>query len=313
MSLYHKYRPKTWEQVVGQDAAVKTLRAKCEKPETAPRAYLLHGPSGVGKTTLARIMARQLGCKKADYQELNCATFESPLDTVRSLQQRIWAAPQTGPCRVWCLDEVQALSRAAHAQQGMLKMLEDGPKHAYFILCTTDPGKVIPTIHTRCLKVSLAAVQPALLQTLLTSVCEQEQVTIDAELAAHIAEVAAGSPRQALVLLDAALAHDNEADRLAAVQNDKVKRDAFELVRLMLWQKGKWPEAAKLLAEIEDDPEGVRRLIRACAGKELLKANGNANNAFLILDVFQAPFFDADGRNSLIRGCYEVFRERSFK
>ena len=136
--LYKKHRPKTLARVVGNKSTVEALRSMLEA-RTLPHTLLFHGPSGTGKTTLARIVKNELGCLPTDFHEHNSSDFRG-IDFIRELRSKVNLAA-AGPCRVWIIDECHQLTR--DAQNAALKILEDTPSHVYFFLCTTDPQKLI--------------------------------------------------------------------------------------------------------------------------------------------------------------------------
>ena len=148
MSLHIVYRPDKFEEVIGNKITVKTIQNKIHGIEP-PHAILLHGPSGCGKTTLGRIISSELGCKinSNDFNELDIAQLTG-VDTAREIRQNMSFLPMESKCRVWLLDEFHKASTSF--QNAMLKALEDAPRHVYFILCTTDPEKIIKTVQTRC-------------------------------------------------------------------------------------------------------------------------------------------------------------------
>ena len=200
IELYRKHRPRKLTEVVGQDGVVTTLTSMIEGGKV-PHACLFVGPSGTGKTTLVRILRHELGCSRADYQEVDFASTEKTIDTIRSIQQRMGLAPGLGQCRVWFLDEMQSLSRTQFAQQALLKMLEDCPDHVWFFLATTDPGKLIPTIITRCTKFVLKPLSEPDMVKLIGDVLRKENhaQNVSQAVAERIVDSAGGSARQALV------------------------------------------------------------------------------------------------------------------
>ncbi len=306
--LYRKHRPRMFKDIVGQGSAVSTLTAAL-KSNALKHAILFSGPSGVGKTTIARILAQKLKCEKNDLQEINCALVDGAIETVRSIGQMMRLAPMHGTCRVYVLDEVQSLSRAGFAQQSLLKLLEDTPSHVYFFLCTTDPSKLIKAILTRCEQIVLKAVGDGSMMDLLTSVCQKEKVTITATVLQRIIEVSEGSPRQALVLLGQIVGLP-EQDQLKCILSNDSKRQAFDIVKALLWEKTSWPDMAKLLRETEiDDAERFRHLVLANARNELLKGNRNSSWAGLILTVFRDPWHYEE-KTGLARCCFDVLSER---
>lgn len=304
--LYRRHRPKRLCDVVGQDAAVRVLEEFLKRKQV-PHAILFTGGSGVGKTTLARILARKLGCGKQDYAEVNCASCD-PMATIRSIQSAVTLHPMSGPCRVWLLDEVQSLSRAGFAQQALLKILEDTPKHAYLFLCTTDPGKLIKTIHTRCTEVSLGSVTEPVLVQLVKTVAAAEQVQISDEIVNRIAEHADGSARKALVLLGQVLRLPGETEQLAALERGDSRRQAIDLCRALLNPSAKWPAIAAILKNLDDDPEQVRRAVLGYMSSVLLGGGRMANLAKACIDVMRDHLYDC-GKPGLVANCWEIFGE----
>lgn len=300
--LYRRYRPKTLEELVGQDEAVKTLKAMSAKKEI-PHCLLLVGGSGVGKTTIARILRKELGCHQADFMEVNCAQ-DAGIDKVKDIQRMSTRAPMAGTCRVFYWDECQALARTSFAQQAALKMLEDIPDHVWHILATTDPTKLHKAVLTRCVRLDLKQIKPDALKSLMKVVCKAEKIEAGDDLLGRIAEVADGSARDALQILER-VSRLPEKERLEAVVKSGVKKQAFDLVRLMVWQKGaKWEDARKILVDIEGtEPEQFRQLVRACAKKEMAKEGGNAARGFLVLEAFGKMFYD---EADIYRAVYEV-------
>lgn len=308
--LYRKHRPSLWKQVLGQDKAVKLLRGMVEKGRV-PHALLIAGPSGCGKTTLARILAAKLGCSLSthDFNEVNCGVVESPIDTVRSIQTRMNLKPMAGSCRLWLLDEAQALVRAKGAQEGLLKILEDPPATAYFIICTTEPDKLLPTIRNRCTRVDVKPLAEQHLKQLLGDTCSKEKRVLPAAVRDRIIECADGSARRAMVLLHQALEHEAEADQLAAVAPEEVREKAIAIARLLIAPRCKWSEVAALIKSVEAEPEDVRRTVLGYATSVLLGGGKLAARAYLLLNAFEDPFFHS-GKAGLVRACYDVATTR---
>ncbi len=300
MELYRKYRPTTLEEVIGQDSTVKQLRTLLAKGKL-PHAILFQGPSGCGKTTLARIMAAELGCAEFDLMEVNCASVEDPSDSVRYLQKVAQLAPSSGKCRCFILDEVQSFSRARFAQQGLLKILEDTPAKSYFMLCTTDPGKLIEAIRTRCTIIKVKPFDNVALCTVLRQVAKKEQFKLTKDLEDKIISVSNGSARQALVALHQVM--DMGKDAVDALEPEEQQKLGIDLARTLM-QKKKWQDTAEVLKKCTADPEGVRRIVQAYARAVLL--NKDDPRAYLILVAFRDPFYDGDPLALLTQACYEV-------
>lgn len=310
VELYRKHRPSVFRQVFGQDEAVSILD-RLLRQKKLPHVLLFTGPSGVGKTTLCRILKKKLGCSDPDYQEVNCAAIESPMEKVREIEQRMGLSPWGGSCRIWLLDEVQSLSRTTFAQQALLKMLEDTPKHVYFFLATTNPEKVIKTIQTRCTRIDLSPLPPKDLRAMLEQVYKKEGIEeVSDKVLDRIVDVADGSGREALVQLNKALSRETEREQLEAVQRSGTVQKAFDLVRALLWTHPKpktWKELASIISGIDDgeDWEGVRRMILSIATKEMLKPGGNAARAHSIVSGFRDDWY-ACGKAGLIDACWGV-------
>lgn len=295
--LYKKYRPKTLAGVVGNETTVNLLRNMLEKG-TIPHTILLQGASGCGKTTLARILQRSLECSELDFIELNCSDFRG-VETIRDIAKQMHFSPTGGKCRIWLLDEVHQMTK--DAQNAALKILEDTPSHVYFLLCTTDPQKLISTIRNRCCQLSVELLSEASLRKLLDRVLKKEEVDLKEDLLDMIIDASAGSARKALVILDSVL-NLPEEEREAAIKNDPEEKEVLELCRALI--KGEsWSRIASLLKGIKADPEAVRYFVLGYARTCLLSAK-NARAA-AIIDAFSCNFYDSK-ESGLALACYEV-------
>ena len=298
--LYKQYRPRSFKSVLGQDAAVKMLTAMVKKGEV-PHTLLFTGGSGVGKTTLARILRKKIGCSDNGFREINCAE-QRGIELARDISNRYETAALGGGPRVYLLDEFHMTTK--EAQNAFLKMFEDTPKHVYFFLCTTDPTKLLPTIRTRCTVVPTLPINPKVLQDLLTKTAASENFTLSEEVAERIIEVANGSARQALVSLNSILHLTNEEEQLDAVVKSDAVKDAKELATALL-TGAKWAVIAKLLKTVEGEPESIRHLILAFATNAMLGGGRNAARGYLMYCIFQYNFFDSK-RSGLVGCCWKM-------
>ena len=222
--LARKWRPKSFATLVGQEHVVRALTHALES-QRLHHAYLFTGTRGVGKTTLARILAKALNCETGitatpcgvcsacqeidagrfvDLLEVDAAT-NTRVDEMRQLLENATYAPTCGRFKVYVIDEVHMLSTSAF--NAMLKTLEEPPEHIKFILATTDPQKIPVTVLSRCLQFNLKQMPPQHIVEHLTRVLEAEQVPCEPPALRLLAKAAAGSMRDALSLLDQAIAH----------------------------------------------------------------------------------------------------------
>jgi len=246
--LARKWRPRNFAALVGQEHVVRALRHALEQ-NRLHHAYLFAGTRGVGKTTLARILAKCLNCEMGitaepcgrcsaceeidggrfvDLLEVDAAT-NTRVDEMRQLLDTAQYAPTRGRFKVYVIDEVHMLSNSAF--NAMLKTLEEPPEHLKFVLATTDPQKIPVTVLSRCLQFNLKQMPPAAIAGHVAGLLKAEGVAFEPEALQLIGRAAAGSMRDALSLLDQAIAHgggsvtrDGVRDMLGAVDDTYLLR-----------------------------------------------------------------------------------------
>lgn len=305
MELHLKHRPKRLKDVVGQKAAVAILEGWLEDG-AVPRAILIHGPSGTGKTTLARILAKRIGAVGSDLQEINAAESRG-IDMVRELISSMPLAPMMGKKRMWIIDEAHQLA-AATAQQALLKPLEDMPPHAHFVLCTTDPNKLLATIRNRCSAVKCERLKIKEMEGLIRAAAEKEGLSIDEELVDRIVETAEGSARQALSCLGT-VAKLPPDERVEAVEKANSREATRSLCQVLLDPRSKWQDVTKVIAGLDEEPEHVRHAVLGyMAG--VLKGGGKlAGRAAFIAGEFEAHWYDCR-ESGLLTTCWKVICEK---
>src|SRR6516162_4306994 len=223
-ALARKYRPKSFAELVGQEHVRRAL-VNALASGRVHHAFLFTGTRGVGKTTIARILAKCLNCETgvtaepcgvcASCREIDAGRFpdlievdaasRTKVDDTRELLDNVQYAPARGRYKVYLIDEVHMLS--AHSFNALLKTLEEPPPHVKFLLATTDPQKLPVTVLSRCLQFNLKRLSVSLIASRLTSILEAEKVAFEPAAVQLISQAGDGSLRDALSLLDQLLAY----------------------------------------------------------------------------------------------------------
>lgn len=201
-TLYLKYRPQRLDEIVGQEELVKVLQNSVST-ENLAHAYLFTGGRGTGKTTTARAFARELGIHKDDILELDAAS-NNGVEEIKNLTESVHTLPFFSKYKMYILDEAHMLTKAA--SNAFLKTLEEPPQHVIFVLCTTDPEKMLETILSRCTKFNLKSPNQEVLAKFLTDVSKKENVKIEKEGIQLLALSGDGSYRDSLSNLQKVLA-----------------------------------------------------------------------------------------------------------
>lgn len=235
-SLYRKWRSQTFEAMVGQEPIVRTLKNALHT-RTLAHAYLFTGPRGTGKTTTARLLAKTVNCTNPrDDEPCNVcqqcreitagtsfnvieidAASNRGIDNIRELREKVMMPPSTGRYKIYILDEAHMLTTEAF--NALLKTLEEPPDYAIFVLATTDVHKMLPTVLSRCQRFDFKRIQTRQIVDHLLFVAREEHIELETSAAGLIARAAAGGMRDALSLLDQAIAYAGEVVSLAQVQS----------------------------------------------------------------------------------------------
>ena len=314
--LARKYRPTNFDDLIGQEVLVRTLSNAIERNRVA-HAFLLHGIRGIGKTTTARIIAKALNCigedgksgatikpcgvcdncvaitedRHIDVMEMDAAS-RTGVDDIRDIIETVHYAPGQARTKIYIIDEVHMLSKSAF--NALLKTLEEPPEHVKFIFATTELRKIPITILSRCQKFDLRRVDVPELSAHLAKICDKEQVTVPDEELKLIAGAAEGSVRDALSMLDQAIALGEEADGTTSVAEGKVAQmlgmaDKSRTVSLLEHlYAGEVPQALAILraqyADGNDPAQVLQELMERVHEITLIKTNMQLEGAEIAPD-----------------------------
>lgn len=303
MNLYLKHRPQSLDKVYGNEEVVSSL-SKLVKKKDIPQVILFTGPTGTGKTTIARILAKELKAENS-LTEMDSAQFTG-IDVIRDIRKKSRYIPIGGGAKVFLMDEVHQISSAA--QEGFLKELEDTPKNVYYFLCTTNPEKLKPTLKGRCIQYQLELLSDEDMKSLLEYVVKKENDEVDKKVYKSIVSNAKGHPRNALNILQQVLSVSKKK-RLKIAENYEVEEsESILLCRSLLNQEG-YDAAQKILKGLQtQNPESIRRHVLSYCQSVLLGNNwkGSHQKAATILEEFSEPTYDM-GFVQIVRACFAYY------
>ena len=297
MSFHTTYRPTKFEEVIGQDAVVRSLKKVVK--DARNHAFIFTGPSGTGKTTLSRILAAEFAGNMrsaVNLEEVDGAS-KSGADDARELVTRtLYRAIGGSAVKFIIIDEAHRLSAAAWTI--LLKPVEEPPAHVYYAFCTTEVSKIPKAIMTRCLRYDLKPVKEELLLDLLVRVVDSEKLQISDEILEAVAEAAVGSPRQALINLETCLSCRSLAEAQTLLRSAGQSKEVIDLARWLLAGKGlTWAEATKYLKGLDGtDAESCRIVLSNYFAAVLLntKSDKAAVRILSLIDAFSKPYNASD-------------------
>jgi len=272
--------------------------------EKCPHTFLLHGPTGCGKTTIARIIADRLGSTGTDLSEIDLGDYRG-IETIRDIRRNSHFMPTESECKVWIMDECHKMTN--DAQNALLKILEDTPKLVYFILCTTEPQKVIATIKGRCSSFQVKPLTEEEMHALLRRVVKREEETLEDEIYNSIVQNCNGLPRNALQILEQVLnvAPDYRLD--VAKKTEEQINQSIELCRALI-KRASWRTIATILTGLKgQEAESIRRVVLGYCQAILLSRD--EYQAGTVLEAFIDPFYDS-GFPQLVYACYSISKTK---
>lgn len=303
--MFHiKYRPNSLEGIFGHQEIVKGLKNIFNAKET-PHAFLFSGVSGTGKTTFARILANMLKADKNEIIETNIAN-ETGIDFIREISESAKYSPLLGASKVFILDEIQMLSK--EGMNCLLKVMEDTPKHSYFILCTTDPQKLLLPLRNRCLQYTLKSLQDNEIASLLDKVIKEEGIETIEDIKNLIIFKAEGIPRSALVYLNQIQGITN-FEEASTILSDNITEEGeiIELCRMMIKRpRINWKDLVKIFENINIDPESMRIVIAGYLAACLKKADSPGIYAEK-LELFLSPLTFGSQKSEILLLLYKAW------
>lgn len=324
-----EFRPSQFDEFHGNREIINSVlrilkNYKSNDRKNLPQAFLISGISGIGKTTLARIMSIELGVldkesyadSSFNFTEYNTSDFRG-IDLIRSIRQSLNLSPVGSPFRIWLLDECHRLT--PEAQDGLLKCIEEPPRHAIFILATTNPEKLHKMLLRRCFQIELKGLDMETMESYAKSILKKVGIKseIQSYIAGSISKIANGSPGVAIKYIER-LQHGNQKKlsdkkyiaKLLATSTDIIEEQCINLCRALINTKTSWESVAKILyglRESKEDPEGIRRAILGYCDSILLKKDhGRAGMLKLCFQSSQCNTW-MDGFGAIITSSYAVF------
>jgi replication-associated recombination protein RarA len=305
-SLINKYRPKTFKQIIGQNAVVASFKSALD--ERTSHAFIFTGPAGTGKTSLARIGAAYAGTDRSGLREISAAVYNG-VDNMRELEELVAYRPLTGSTKSFIIDECQQISKAGW--DALLKILEEPPSWMNWFFCTTNFNRLPETIKQRCTTYILKQVPFSELFDFLCDIVEREKCNTPRQIIELCAKNSLGSPRKALINLSACRDARDRAEALELIINTEVVEAGpeFNLARALA-QRFKWNKIQPLLLKLSEDeninPETVRHTVRAYFTKMALGTERELPDektvcfALSILDNFLEPFDSTNGISPVV-------------
>lgn len=301
-----KYRPKTWEEVRGNKTNIESILGVLVRK----RFFVFYGIRGCGKTTVARLLAKELKVHRNSLFEYNMAD-KTGVDFARELIGAAYLRPLYGDRKLYVLDEGHRMS--GPAQDSLLKLLEEPPAAAYFVLCTTNIDKVLPTIKSRAASYLFGPLVRRELNDFLQYVMGEEGIEVSSRVLRAVMVGSEGIPRDALILLDMVRDVKEEEGAVTLALTGSVQdKSVRDLVDELKKNKPRWEEARKIIQRMDlGDVEKTRKSVLWLLGVEIVSSDDPYRIA-LVAENFEDPMYDSGKAGfflSVYRAC-EIVKEK---
>ena len=291
--LHLLYRPQNFEEYIGNDALKQAVLDNIERTRT----FLLCGPRGCGKTTLARLIAAGLDICDMDTFEIDAAD-KTGIDDARQIKTDAVYLPSKSKNKIYIIDECHRLT--GNAWDSLLKTLEEPPLHCVFVLCTTEINKVPVTIKSRS---KIFEVKPLMRKDgtkLINWICDNEKIKLTDPVKGRILEICEGIPREIVIAIDTVRNLKTEDEMLSVLISPASNHQVIELCQSLLETK-KWDKISKIVKGIDEEPERVRYAILKYMSNVLL--NKDSPRAADLIQLFSETYIYI-GKTGLILSCY---------
>jgi DNA polymerase-3 subunit gamma/tau len=315
LAFHIKYRPKSFDEFLGNEGTIESLKSLLTQ-KGHPHTYLFIGPSGTGKTTLARIIDKELGCHDTEFFELDTANTRG-IDTIREVIESSLYVPTMGKVKVYLFDEAHQITGAA--AEALLKFAEEPLRYVYLFFCTTKPENLLGTLKKRCQSYSLNPLDEDTIKALIVRVLDQEGAELSPETLELLIKASDGIPRAALMLLQKIISLDKgEQERVLLDASPEVtSRDGIrDLCGILVSEPSRteqntnWEDIRKILNRLNSPAEEIRKVIMEYMADFLLQATSEAERekAIRIIDDFSKGSRNFD-KASLVKICYQITHE----
>lgn len=294
LPLHLEYRPQSFDEYIGNKKLIDTLKSVINRTQT----YLFYGSRGCGKTSLARLIAKELKINQADIYEMDGASNTS-VDDARKLKSTIYFKPLSSNKKIYIIDECHRLS--GNAMDALLKALEEPPKHCIFVLCTTEFTKVPKTIKSRSKMFEVLPLNKNDAFELIDWICSEEKIKLNDEVIDAIIDKCEGIPREIIIKVDTVRDVKDVDSAIGMIQSLEDNAAVKDLCRALL-KKEKWEKIAAILKDLQEDPEEIRYAVLGYMHAVMMK--GDNKQAILIIDAFLNSFMYSK-RAGLDYACYQ--------